>query len=229
MPIANALYAGGKLLNKDDLTIIYYTSNKENEDFEKKIQNIIKKTVGDIRIISVSQKPINFGDNICVGEVSANDHNLYRQIQIACKEAKTPFVASAEADNLYPPDYIKLKPDKIDTIYRYNNIWILKYWRTYFVRKRWCEGAQIAGREYYLDLLEKEFENKPMWTTQTSTKTNPFKKYGNNILFYGTDIPVISMKTGQGLRSNTITDNAQYTRYLPYWGSVKTVRRKLCL
>jgi len=214
-------------MNKKDLTLIYYTSNKENEDFEKKIQRIIKKISGDIRIISVSQKPIDFGENICVGDVGANDHNLYRQIQIACKEAKTPFVASLESDNLYPIDYIRLNPTRMDTLYRYNNIWILKYWRTYFVRKRWCEGAQIAGREFYLDLLEKEFENKPIWTTATRTKTNPFRNLGNNFLWYGTDIPVVSIKTGNGLRSNTITDNTRYTKELPYWGSSKIVKRKL--
>jgi hypothetical protein len=56
----------GRLLSgikKEMVTILYYTSNREDESFEKKIQeNILKQT--DLPIISVSQKPINFGKNI---------------------------------------------------------------------------------------------------------------------------------------------------------------------
>jgi len=43
---------------------------------------------------------------------------------------------------------------------------------------------------------------------------------------FGTDIPVVSIKTGQGLRANTLTDKIG-VKALPYWGSTKTVRRKL--
>lgn len=214
------------MLKSSDVTIIFYTSNHEEENFEKNIRRVLLTTIGDLPLISVSQKPIDFGENICVGEVGANDHNLYRQIQIACQSAKTPFVASAEADNLYPPDYINFNPPVVDAIYRYNNIWVLKHWQKVFVRKSWCEGAQIIGREYYLSLLEKEFEDLPMWTTKTGTKTNPFKRLNRNWTYYGTKNPVVSFKTGHGLRSNTLTLE-ESAESLPYWGSVSTVRRKL--
>ena len=41
-------------------TIIYYTSNREDPSFEEKIRANILKEKGDILVISVSQKPINF-------------------------------------------------------------------------------------------------------------------------------------------------------------------------
>ena len=69
---------------KDLFTIIYYTSNKEDEAFEGKTRKKLLEVCGDIPIISVSQKPIDFGKNICVGDVGACDANLYRQIQIGC-------------------------------------------------------------------------------------------------------------------------------------------------
>jgi len=209
-----------------DCTVIYYTSNRENEAFEKKIQSILLKMCGDFPIISVSQKPIELGENICVGNVGASDHNLYRQIQIALQAAKTPFVISAEADNLYPFDYFNLEPGKLDEIYRYNNIWLLKYWRTVFVRKEWCEGAQIAGREYYLSLVNAELEGKPMWINQAHTRTNPFRNLNRSWMWYGTEVPVISIKTGRGMRINAGTIG-QRASYLPYWGTVKIVKRKL--
>jgi len=211
---------------KDLYTIIYYTSNREDEALETRIRQILKKMSGGIPIVSVSQKPIDFGENICVGDVGANDHNLYRQIQIACETAKTPFVLSAEADNLYPPDYFTFENPELGKIYRYKNIWILKYWRTFFVKKRWCEGAQIIDREYYLKLLEEELKGMPMWLNEKHPRTNPFRALGEDFPRFG-DGAVISLKTGNGLRANTLTDNSQYTRELPYWGNVKTVRRKL--
>jgi hypothetical protein len=215
-------------MNPSDCTIIYYTSNKENEDFENRIQKILRKIGRGFPIISVSQKPIELGENICVGDVGANDNNLYRQILIGCEAAKTPFVISAEADNLYPPDYFNFNPEVVDAVYRYNNIWVLKYWRTYFVRKAWCEGAQIAGREYYIDLINKELEGRPTWSNERFP-TNPFRKLNRNWNTYGTDVPVVSIKTGNGLRANTVTNNSAFSKVLPYWGSTKVVKRKLGL
>ena len=213
-------------LTPSDLTIIYYTCNQENENFESGIRRNLLRIIGNFPLISVSQKPIDFGKNICVGDVGANDWNLYRQIQIGCQAATTDFVASAEADNLYPPDYLNINPDKLDAIYRYQPIWILKHWQNVFVRKSWCEGAQIVGREYYLHLLEAELGNGDTWTRKTQTHTNPFSKLNRNWIYYGTDKAVISFKTGNGLRSNTMTLD-ESADVLVYWGTPAIVRRKL--
>lgn len=209
----------------NDTTIIYYTSNREDETFERKIQGVLKKLGHGLPIISVSQKPIELGENICIGEVGANDHNIYQQILIGCKAAKTPFVIMAEADNLYPPDYFKFIPDKLDAVYRYELIYVLKLHRSYFFRKPTCEGAQIAGREYLIDLIEQEIGKDPEWS-DVQFKVNPYKQLNKSWSVFGTDIPVVSIKTGQGLRANTLTDKIG-VKALPYWGSTKTVRRKL--
>lgn len=216
-------------MNRNDLTIIYYTSNRENPIFEDYIQRHLLSVCGNIPIISVSQKPISFGDNICVGDVGANDNNLYRQIQIGCENAKTPFVACAEADCLYPPDYFRLDPITIDSIYRYNNIYILKRSRHEFLRKEWCEGAQIAGREYLIDLIKEAMHGMQMWNEESRPRMNPYREIVRQWLWYGTDIPVISIKTGRGLRANASTLSSQGIVSLPYWGSYSRLRRKLGL
>ena len=51
---------------KSKVAIIYYTSSREDPKFEKMVQDNIL-SVTDLPIISVSQKPIDFGKNICVG------------------------------------------------------------------------------------------------------------------------------------------------------------------
>ena len=63
-----------------DKTIIYYTSNQEGSLFEEKIRENILKHKGNLPIISVSQKPMGFGKNICVGDVGHSYLNEFRQI-----------------------------------------------------------------------------------------------------------------------------------------------------
>lgn len=209
----------------NDTTILYYTSNREDETFEHKIQNVLKKIGKGFPIISVSQKPIDLGENICIGEVGANDFNLYHQILIGCKAAKTTFVTMAEADNLYPPDYFKFIPSRVDRVYRYDPIYVMKLHRSYFFRKPTCEGAQIVGREYLISLIEQEIGVDPGWSDK-QFKVNPYKNLDKDWGTYGSDIPVVSIKTGQGLRANTRT-HLIGCKELPYWGTTKIVRRKL--
>ena len=216
-------------MNDKDFSIIFYTSNREDADFEQRIQRLLlKMSHNRFPIISVSQKPIDFGDNICVGDVGVSDHNLYRQVLIACEAAKTPFVISAEADCLYTPGYFQLDDPLPNQVYRYNNVWVMKHHRSYFFYKRWSEGAQIIGREYYIDLLKLALAGKPEWQVG-HFPTNPFGRLHHQWIYYGTpDMPVISIKTGKGLRANVYL-NAGFVKVLPYWGTTKVVREKLGL
>jgi len=128
-----------------DATIIYYTSNREKPSFEKRIQENLKKNSNGLPIISVSQKPIDLGKNICVGEVGVSGFNMFRQVQIACREAKTRFVISAEADCLYPPDYFLFEPTREDICYRDTNLYVLRYHknlRSYLRERRTGQGKK---------------------------------------------------------------------------------------
>ena len=98
-------------IDKNSVSIIYCSSNREHPKFEQRIKDNILKVRGNLPIISVTQKPINFGKNICVGNVGVSGFNFFRQSLIACEEAKTKFVISAEADCLYPPGYFQFIPE----------------------------------------------------------------------------------------------------------------------
>ena len=133
-----------------EVTIIYYTSNREDEKFEKNIRDRILASSGGLPIVSVSQKPIDFGHNVCIGDVGACNHNLFRQIQVACLTAKTPYVLSCEADCLYPDDYFKYVPNDVNKCYKFTPLYILNEWGKYeysgFYRKDVAPFAQICGR-----------------------------------------------------------------------------------
>lgn len=213
-----------------DTTIIYYTSNKEDEKFEKKIRENLVGNCGDIPIISVSQKPIDFGKNIVVGDVGASGFNMFRQVLIGCKEAKTRFVISAEADCLYPPDYFEFMPEKDDVCYRNSNTYLLGHRRDYFYKKN--EGgtwSQIIGRDFYIKRLEELFEGAPEWSV--GEKNFPKERGKGEDIFrtaqierFETKNPCISIKSGRGMRHYSHSDRTPIYE-LPYWGNGKTFRK----
>ena len=211
-------------------TIIYYTSNKEDPAFEKKIIDNLLKVCGNIPIISISQKPMNLGKNICVGDVGVSGFNMFRQVQIACEEAKTKFIISAEADCLYPPDYFQFIPEREDVCYRNSNLYVMAHRRPIFWKKE--EGAthaQIIGREYYLKRLNELFKDAPKWSIEEKNfprerhhKVDVFEK----IEYYQTKNPVVQIKTSESMRTYTHSDRID--RYkIPYWGDSKLLRQKL--
>jgi len=217
----------------NDITIIYYSSNREKAEFEEKIRDNILGLCGDLPIISVTQKPVSFGKNIVVGDVGASGFNMFRQVQIALREAKTKFVLSAEADCLYPPDYFTFVPPKENLCYRNKNLYVMPQHRAYFWKKE--EGAthaQIVGRQFYLKTLDRLFEGAPEWSTEERNfpKERTRQKQEDvfledEIVFYETKYPVVQIKTSQSMRHYTHSDRIAHLD-LPYWGSGRDFRKK---
>ena len=207
-------------------TIIYVTSNRERPEFEKKIQEDILSKCGDTPIVSVSQKPINFGKNICVGDVGTSGYNFCRQVLIACQNATTPYVTHAEADCLYSPDYFTFIPPRLDACYRNKNIYVQKYNNDWFRKKNSSTFSSVVGREFYVKRLEELFEGMPKWNTEMKDFPKEIGKLlFNSYEFFETKYPCISFKTGQGMRKHSPAGSTPIYE-LPYWGSVKKLREK---
>ncbi|OGE35676.1 hypothetical protein A3E66_04400 [Candidatus Daviesbacteria bacterium RIFCSPHIGHO2_12_FULL_37_16] len=216
-------------------TILYYTSNHEDPVFEQKIIDSLLENCGNLPIVSVSQKPIKLGQNICVGEVGQSYVNEWRQILIGAKVATTEYLIMAESDFLYPPEYFQFKP-KDENIYRYDNIWIMwlekdeKYKHYNFHRKHYSEGAQIVRREYFINLLEKYLEQFPDWYNKSynelKSRISPY--YYESYTFFHGENPCISMKTRNGTSSSTgiLHGKPNISKNLPYWGNVNDLRSK---
>jgi len=210
-------------------TILYYTSNREGTEFEKRVRENILKVSNGLPIISISQKPLDFGENICIGDVGASGFNMFRQVQLGCMKAKTKFVISAEADCLYPPDYFSFVPERENVCYRDSNVYVMGQWRNYFYKK--SEGAthaQIVGREYYLDVLNHLFKDAPEYSVEE--KNFPKERgYGEDVFakieYYQTINPVVQIKTTRSMRHYTHSERIPVYE-LPYWGEGKEFRKK---
>jgi hypothetical protein len=111
-------------LNK---TIIYITNNVLDKDIAEVCQKYLIIAAKNNPIISVSQKPMNLGFNINVGDIGSSWLNIYKQQLIGLKEARTEFVAIAEHDVLYTEDHFNWIPPTNDTFY-YNSNCCLVEW-----------------------------------------------------------------------------------------------------
>lgn len=193
--------------------ILYYTANSN-----PKLEEKIRQTIDPSEVISVSQKPINFGKNICVGEVGMSEMNMLRQILIGCEASKDEFVYSAEADCLYSPDYFKFIPKK-KACYRNNKTYIIGQGRKCYWKKpeggTWC---QVINREFYIERLKFLLDGEPMW----NAKAKRFLKEKGLRFFdeyetFTTENPCVSFKAKGGMHNYSHSERIDIAE-LPYWG-----------
>lgn len=192
-------------------TIVYYTASKET--CENKVIEQIIKVKGDIPVISVSQKPLDFGTNICVGEMKHCYESAFKQARIGVEATKTDFVAMCESDILYPKGYFDFKPTKKDVIYTYDNVWLM--WdrenRTHFYKHGTTCGSIILARDLYLRLLK---DGMPDFF-------QPWIKWE-----YFTGEPLINIKTRNGVSfGTTLEKGVKPVKRFDYWGTVEDVKR----
>jgi hypothetical protein len=212
-----------------NLTVLYYTSNREGGNFEGRVKNIILENKGDLPLISVSQKPIDFGKNIVVGDHGASGFNMFRQVQIGLREVKTNFVISTEADCFYPPDYFQFVPPRNDVPYRNRNTWVMPRHRAFFWNKKEsATHAQIVDTKLYLDRLNKLFKGAPDWSVEEKNfPKERLKKEDvfNKIEYWKSKNPVIQIKTKRSMRHYTHSERID-THELPYWGKGVDFQKK---
>lgn len=201
-----------------DKTIIYFTSNREEESLENKVKDNILKVKGNIPIISVSQKPIDFGKNICVGNVGQSYLNAFRQCLMGCELATTPFVVMTESDCLYPPTgYFDFEPTDLNVPYNYDNVWIL--YNGKFHNKGQTFGSMIFGREWIISFLKECLKGCPQWSR---TRVDfPFFTLDQKFINF-TGPPIINIKTGNGVNKKRMP-NFYPQDELPYWGKATDI------
>ncbi len=212
-------------------TVIYYTSNQEEEKFEAKIRENLLKVIGNLPLISVSQKPIDFGKNICIGNVGVSNQNAHRQLQIGAMAATTPFIHFAEADTLYPKEYFIYIPPVIDRIYR-APIYLLylnrRSWgKDRFYLKQSSEASTVVGRKYIIKHIESYLSDRGMWNPileRNSTYPRMVPDHDAYSIF-NPEVPIISIKTGHSMHGSHHCSGR--AKILPFWGTPEEVINKL--
>jgi hypothetical protein len=202
-------------------TVIYYTANREDERFEQVIREQISRAAASLPIISVSQQPIDFGRNICVGKVGISNQNAHRQFQIGCQAATTEFVHSAESDTLYPPEYFQFIPEEAQSAYR-TPVYLFRWGGDRFYRKKASESATVIGREYAIRAIRKSLRNRGIWRDTLETGRDvPYTFRHGNWKPFSLDVPIINIKTENQMHAWHGYD--EVIDELPYWGKPQDV------
>lgn len=110
-----------------DLTVIYYSDNKLDVEIESKCVEQLKKSAHEHRIVSVTQKQMDLGDNINLGQIGSSWLNLYKQLQIGLEASTTKYIATAENDCLYTKSHFDFRPPKDNVFYYNENIWFVQW------------------------------------------------------------------------------------------------------
>lgn len=157
----------------EDLTILLYTANRLPEATAARIRGHLLAQVdatggalaGRYPLISVSQKPIDFGRNICVGDIGVSKYNAYKQILIGALEVETEYVATVDDDTLYDVEHFTHRPPPGEFLYE-ANYWFCQdgldyYWRASDAKTRGGMWGCRACTETLCANLTARFECYP--------------------------------------------------------------------
>jgi len=107
--------------------VVYYTDSKLDPRLANAVRSHLKKVVGPIPIVSVSQKSLKFGRNICVGDKPKVYQSMYEQL-LTGLEATAPesIVYCCEHDVFYHPSHFAFLPKSKEHAYFNTNRY---HWR----------------------------------------------------------------------------------------------------
>jgi len=157
-----------------DMTVVYYTSNyleEHNPWFVENTKKQLIKAIGDYPLIIVSQKPMAKDDllmqrpnteNIVVGDWGRHHLNIYKQILIGSKAAKTEWVALAEDDIFYSYEHFHTYAPPHDKFaFDMSKVSLFSWTKPpmySFRNKRRVVNHMIARRDMLVDAMEERFK-----------------------------------------------------------------------
>lgn len=136
--------------------IVYYTDNRLDERIMTACQRQIERSRNGYELVSVSLRPVEFGENIVV-EAERGILTMFRQILAGLEASRAEIIFLCEHDVLYHPSHFDFKPPRRDVVYYNENVWKVDYetGRALYYRCRQTSGL-CADRE----LLVKHYRQR---------------------------------------------------------------------
>ena len=117
------------------MDIIYITDNCLDDHIFKRCQDYLIDASNGKKIISISQKKIDFGDNFCIGEIGRSYLSIEKQILKGIEQSKSKWVAIAEHDVIYSKEHFNFKPPNSKRFWYNKNFYYLQYSTGEFARR----------------------------------------------------------------------------------------------
>lgn len=228
-----------------DVTIVWYTCNTLDPFLMARCQAELLKAAQGKPIISVSQKPLDFGQNICVGDIGRSHISLFTQILAGAKAATTRFIALAEHDCLYTPEHFDWLPPTDDYFYYNVNHWLADWGKAqtgiYSYYRRKVLSNLICNRQLLIDAVEQKLSllNRGAKIKKGQPGACEFGVVGEDKALidlpddlgkeannykaeaFRTILPNIDIRHDGNFSGGRRTKDKRY--YLPYWGSFHAV------
>ena len=200
--------------------IIYYTDNRINEP----IFSIVQKQLNvGLPIISVSLKPINFGENIAL-PLEPSYLTMITQIYYGLKASKADSVFFCEHDVLYPKCHFDFTPPKDDIFYYNSHVWRWDYPKDRAITydRLISLSGLCANRNFVLDHYEKRLtmirqngwdedkRHEPEWARLMGYEPGTKKKkrggyFDDDFDIWKSEYPMVDIRHGKTFSQSKVT------------------------
>jgi glycosyltransferase involved in cell wall biosynthesis len=142
--------------NDGSVGIIYYTDNLLDEKIMKACQKQLIKASGGKKIVSVSLKPMDFGQNVVL-PLERGRLTMFKQILVALLTLDTDIVFFCEHDVLYHPSHFDFMPTDRNVWYYNGNYWFLRYTDGHALH---YDASPLSGSCVYRDIAIKHYQER---------------------------------------------------------------------
>ena len=207
---------------RSNRVIVYYTDSELEESLAHAVRRNLKTVAGPIPIISVSQKPLKFGQNITVGDKPKTTQSMYEQILVGAEAApENSIIYLCEHDVFYQPSHFTKLPKDKEAFYFNQNRYHWWVDGTAFYKNGKSSKAlsqAVVNRDYLIKHLKDRLSNwipdfKVRRYDWESERPNVDVRHGDNL-----------SKDGPGKRRMRRGRGKSYN--IGYWGSPKHFKSK---
>ncbi len=136
--------------------MVYYTDNRLDEKIMRACQSQIMKCCNGYKIVSVSLKPIKFGENVVL-PLDRGYLTMFKQILAGIEASKSDIIFLVEHDLLYHPSHFDFIPEKKDVFYYNENRWFVD---AETGRALFYNAKSTSGLCAYRDLLLEHYRKR---------------------------------------------------------------------
>jgi len=202
--------------------IVYYTDSKLDEDLAVAVRQQIIISSKHLPIISVSKKPLDFGTNICVGEIPQSYLSIYQQLLAGLEAADDDaIIYTCEHDVFYHASHFKFIPPRPDRIYYNLNRYYWTRTKNYFTKSigKRALSQGVAYKNVYLNHVKEQVSLRS--SNESSPCVGPFEHF-------------VSRQPNIDIRHDSnFSDSARFKddelRYytIPYWGTPRLLQHEI--